>query len=208
MNTWAPKPSRRSVTGDGRISEPDTSYPRLSSTSAMPHMPTPPMPTKWMLRMRRMRRTSALAAAGDLAMGHLQADIHHLAGGIRLGQLPGGTAHGLELLRLHQHLVELCGQPGRIGVCLWQQGGGALACQEFGVAALVIVDGVRQRNQDRVQAGGSQLAHRQRSGAADHKVSPGVGAGYVLDEGHYVSAHPHLVVAGPGDLGMGVAGLV
>src|SRR5690606_25604696 len=162
MNTWAPKPSRRSVTGDGRISEPDTSYPRLSSTSAMPHMPTPPMPTKWMRRMRRMRRTSALAAAGDLAMGHLQADIHHLAGGIRLGQLPGGTAHGLELLRLHQHLVELCGQTGRIGVCLWQQGGGALACQEFGSAALVLDAGVCHLKQVCWTSGGSQSVYTPR----------------------------------------------
>ncbi len=42
----APSVTRRRVTSDSFRSLPETWYPRLSSTSAMPDMPMPPMPTK------------------------------------------------------------------------------------------------------------------------------------------------------------------
>jgi hypothetical protein len=60
-STWAalwPRPMRppraasRRVTSPSFRSDPETLYPRFSSTSAMPDMPTPPMPTKWMATSR------------------------------------------------------------------------------------------------------------------------------------------------------------
>src|SRR5215471_4477531 len=50
----APSAARRRVTSLSRRSEPDTGYPRLSSTSAIPDMPIPPIPTKWMATLRRL----------------------------------------------------------------------------------------------------------------------------------------------------------
>jgi len=46
MATGIPREVRRRVFSDSRLSEPVTTYPRLCSTSAMPLMPMPPMPTK------------------------------------------------------------------------------------------------------------------------------------------------------------------
>ncbi len=45
----APMPASRSVILLALRSEPCTEYPWFSSTSAMPDMPMPPMPTKWMM---------------------------------------------------------------------------------------------------------------------------------------------------------------
>ena len=45
----APRFERRSVTLERFRSDPDTLNPRVSSTSAMPLIPIPPMPTKWIL---------------------------------------------------------------------------------------------------------------------------------------------------------------
>ena len=42
----------RSVTSDGFASEPLTPYPRLVNSSAIPLMPMPPIPTKWIRRVR------------------------------------------------------------------------------------------------------------------------------------------------------------
>ena len=42
----APRPASRSVMGDRFRSEPETGYPRLSSISAIPLMPIPPIPMK------------------------------------------------------------------------------------------------------------------------------------------------------------------
>src|SRR5512146_538192 len=44
----APSRDRRSVVSERRRSDPLTRYPRLSRSSAMPLIPIPPMPTKWM----------------------------------------------------------------------------------------------------------------------------------------------------------------
>src|SRR5512141_2440474 len=46
--TTAPSLSRRSVVSDRRRSDPDTRYPRFRSSSAIPLIPMPPIPTKWM----------------------------------------------------------------------------------------------------------------------------------------------------------------
>ena len=72
-----PSVASRSVTSERFASEPLTSYPRLASSSAMPLMPIPPMPTKWMRRVRpSMRvvrgsqsqsRTVSRASPGELS---------------------------------------------------------------------------------------------------------------------------------------------
>ena len=46
--TLMPSPRRRSMLAFSARSEPCTRWPRLCRTSAMPLMPMPPMPTKWM----------------------------------------------------------------------------------------------------------------------------------------------------------------
>src|SRR5512134_1903099 len=48
VRTTAPSFSSRSVVSDRRRSDPDTRYPRFRSSSAIPLIPMPPIPTKWM----------------------------------------------------------------------------------------------------------------------------------------------------------------
>ena len=48
---------------------------------------------------------------------------------------------------------------------------------------LVVVDRLRERHQHAADARGAQFGERQRAGAADHEVGPGVGGGHVGDEG-------------------------
>ena len=53
--TGIPASRRRSTLADSAMSLPCTEYPRVCSTSAMPDMPMPPMPTKWMVPMESGR---------------------------------------------------------------------------------------------------------------------------------------------------------
>ena len=94
-----------------------------------------------------MRSTSAYTEEGDLAMGHLQADIDHAAGGVGPGQAARGGPHGLEFCRLHHYLGQLSGERGRVSLGLWQKDGSALLRQLFGIAGVVIVDRVGHRHQ-------------------------------------------------------------
>src|SRR5659263_335246 len=48
VRTTAPSRSSRSVVSERRRSDPDTRYPRFRSSSAIPLIPIPPIPTKWM----------------------------------------------------------------------------------------------------------------------------------------------------------------
>src|SRR5512140_130924 len=50
VRTIAPSASSRSVVSERRRSDPDTRYPRFRSSSAIPLIPIPPIPTKWMGR--------------------------------------------------------------------------------------------------------------------------------------------------------------
>ena len=58
MNTFAPFFSSRSVIGLALASDPCTAKPWFSSTSAIPDMPMPPMPTKWIAPMSCGSRVS------------------------------------------------------------------------------------------------------------------------------------------------------
>src|SRR5512141_278019 len=48
VRTTAPSRSSRSVVSERRRSDPDTRYPRFRRSSAIPLIPIPPIPTKWM----------------------------------------------------------------------------------------------------------------------------------------------------------------
>ena len=53
MRTAKPRRASRSVAAERETSEPLTAWPSRASTSAMPHMPAPPMPMQWMRRAWR-----------------------------------------------------------------------------------------------------------------------------------------------------------
>src|SRR3990172_2555016 len=132
----------RSVVSDAFMSEPETRYPRLSRTSAIPLMPIPPMPTKWICLI-------------FLNIG--LADPHNLPGGAGLhagGGCPalfnifsdhGGKDIGAQVF-LDDHL---CHDPGR---------------QRPRIILLMVVRCKRKRNEHRRLPADRELGNGGRAG--------------------------------------------
>ena len=74
---------------------------------------------------------------------------------------------------MHQYLGQLSGKRVRVSRMLRQKDGGALLGQIIGIAGLVIVDRVRQRQQERWQAGGGHAALATRTANALHADAHG-----------------------------------
>ena len=97
--------------------------------------------------------------------------------------LARGFSAGLPFLLV---LAQLLGVPLLI---VRQKDGSALLRQIFGIAALVVVDGVRQWHEKRRQTGCGQFADSQRTGAANHQIGLGKCTGRVVDKGHQLGIH-------------------
>src|SRR5574343_923904 len=169
--TLTPSPSRRRVVALAAISEPVTVKSRWASTSAMPLMPEPPTPTKWMCLTLCFIWHS---------LCNFRANGRHFCGGIGLGQAAGLFGH---FQQLAAGIIADQGDGFRRQLGLRQQEGAAGMDQELGVPGLVVVDGMRERHQDAGHASRRQFGDGQRAGPADDQVGPFVGAGHVLDEG-------------------------
>ena len=74
------------------MSEPLTRWPRVSSTSAMPLMPTPPMPTKWI----RRGSLNSLLIRLHLLRHHRAAGRHHARRRIGHRRAPRRLSHRLQ----------------------------------------------------------------------------------------------------------------
>ncbi|KAI1695572.1 hypothetical protein Ddc_21166 [Ditylenchus destructor] len=176
-----------------------------SNTSAMPHMPTPPMPTKW---IRRMRRISGCACFLILNHGPPPGRYPPQCG---LRQVwPGGlrARHAIESFRFIKNPGQACGQIGGARRSLRQQERERPPrAQKFGVAGLVIVDRVGQRHQQgRQTAAASSLTvsapERQTTGRPSHSM------GHVFDEGLYVRLDTGFAITRGGDFTVVLAGLM
>src|SRR5574343_996970 len=111
--TLPPSPSSRRVVAMAAISEPVTVKSRWASTSAMPLMPEPPTPTKWMcLTLCFILRS----------LGNFRANGRHLFGGRRLGQTAGLFGH---FQQLAAGIISDQGDGFRRQFGLWQQEGAA-----------------------------------------------------------------------------------
>ena len=93
-------------------------------------------------------------------------------------------------------------------LCLRQQHGSAGVCQIGRVMRLVVIDGMRQRDQQCRQTGSRQLADSQRARPADDQIGKGIGCRHVRDEWGHLSRHSGLPVALGCNLRMLPAGLV
>ena len=71
MKTFAPLPFSRSVIGLALASEPCTVKPWFRSTSAIPDMPMPPMPTKWIAPMSCGSRVCPFIASTPFLSGEV-----------------------------------------------------------------------------------------------------------------------------------------
>src|SRR5512134_145792 len=168
--TVAPIRSRRSVVSDRRRSEPDTRYPRFRSSSAIPLIPMPPMPTKWM-------------GSPFLNIGFPPREAERLADRVerraRAGK--GQRRRARPLPRLPVAPQRPQGVPDRLlgGVPFRHpppRPGGAILLR---VAGLVAVRGVRVRDQDarpaeerRLRDGERPRAHQDDVAARKHLPDP------------------------------------
>src|SRR5690606_11968290 len=111
--------------------------PWFASTSAMPLMPEPPMPTKW------MRRTLCFTVRSP---GDFHAALRDDTRRVGLAQGAGLLRH-LEELRAIERPDEL-GELGGCHLVLRQEQRRAPLCQKTRVRRLVVVGGVRKRDEN------------------------------------------------------------
>ncbi len=64
-----------------------------------------------------------------------------------------------------------------------EQPAGTRAFERAGIGQLVIVDGTRQRDQERRPAGGGKFGHRRGPGAREHQMGDGEARRHVVEEG-------------------------
>ncbi len=104
-------------------------------------------------------------------------------GSVRLGQRARGPGHREQARPVADGLEGLAQASGEIRAFGNQQ---RATCGNhcFGILRLVIVHRMRERHQNRWRACRGEFGERQRAGAADDEVRPGVGAGHVFLERH------------------------
>ena len=186
-------------------------------TSAMPDMPMPPMPTKWMVPMSVPIAFNIEGPAKDAVMRHsigeLGADtrgqlrthqrrreafanpldeVGEVARGVRPPDRQRALGGIVERDRVGRHRLDLAGEHVRREAGLLD---GARAAR-FGhfarIGGLVVVGRGRKRDQDRRTPGGGQLGDGRRAGAANHQMRVGKLVGHVLDIGHQLGRNAEL----------------
>ena len=68
------------------------------------------------------------------------------------------------------------------------------------VPGLVVIDRVGEWHQHRANSRRTELRHRQRTGTADHQISPAVGLCHIADKGLNAGTDSGFVVGRPGHL--------
>src|SRR5262245_565007 len=153
-----PRRASRSVISDPLASDPLTSYPRLASSSAIPLIPMPPIPTKW---IRRVRPSTPPAPAPD------RRSPSRRRGGQSRGPAEAPRRFGGP--RPPSGIVRQPEQPIRERpagqVRLLDHLRGAGAGQHLGVLPLMVVGRRGQRDEDRRAPRRRQLGDRGRAGA-------------------------------------------
>ena len=86
-------------------SEPDISYPWLCSTSAIPHIPLPPIPTKC---IRRILRISGTWKSALLTTSQLLTYLCNFFSCIIFSQGSGAHCHGQSSLRISCYVNNRC----------------------------------------------------------------------------------------------------
>src|SRR5262245_46340496 len=185
----APSRSRRRVVSLSDTSEPDTLYPRVSSTSAMPLMPMPPIPTKWTRRFglftavtpcsarsghpvhptcpatMRCNYRSGSPSSSRLALHHLETDPRDVRGGLRTAEVARPACHRTPHLRVVEQPRERRRQAWRVELAVEDHRGSPRLGEHLGVAPLMIVGGIGIRDQDGRESHGGDLGAAHRPGA-------------------------------------------
>src|SRR5262249_50710764 len=194
MTTLTPLSRRRLTLALSATSEPVTLYPRLDSTSAMPLMPMPPMPTKWTGPMSRgsfirsplppryaLARAVAMAA-GDarLKQGRprtewlMPADLQHKVGQL-LGRGRGARSfsrgcHAGKPCGLAQERRDFQGQSFGREVALFNPDCATGFGENARVFELILIKRMRQRYQNGRTANGGQFSNCRGTGARDDQL--------------------------------------
>src|SRR5215813_12990447 len=180
MEILAPLSRRRLTLALSEASDPWTVYPRLMSTSAMPLMPMPPMPTKWigpislgsfMLSFPVYIPGSARRDATSCRCCHAQHQLGQPLGGVGAALRAGGRGHCYELLRRAGKRGDFGCQPIGREIVLAQAHRPARLLQHAGIGGLILIERVGQRHQDGRPPDGSEFCHGRSARARDHDVA-------------------------------------
>src|SRR5712664_2255863 len=139
------------------------------STSAIPLMPMPPMPTKWIgpislgsfmlsFPVYLPRITPTRRAANSWRCCHAQHQIRQPLGGVDGALGAGGGGHCYELLRRAGKRAEFGRQPIGREIILPQAHRPARLLQHAGIGGLILVERVGQRHQDGRPPDGGEFA--------------------------------------------------
>ncbi len=178
MNIFAPKDSSLLVVSVSLRSEPPILYPRFIRTSAIPLIPTPPMPTKCILWYFLYMKT-------PLCRRSLFAYSQHLGRGLRLSKGFRALFHLQKGFYIQEQSLYLARQPlaRRLGI---QHHYGRPGVLQFArVDLLMVIRGEWIRYEDGRLAKRCDLRDRERPGAADYKVRARVCRRHVVYIGHY-----------------------
>ena len=175
----------------------------------MPHMPMPPMPTKWMRWMpphavfaHRLRATRASLRP----RGARRDDRAPRRRAARAAPRPRPSREPVRDRAARSASARsrsLCGERPRR-----QHDRGAGRGERARVGALVVVGRVRVGHEQRGQPRHRELGHGQRAAAAQREVALGIARGHVALERHDARGDARRGVGGRDALAVGLAGLV
>ena len=224
--TATPMSASRAVNALAPRSEPLTRKPSRCMTSAMPPMPTPPMPMKCMPRTRRIwlltvgdsapatppgignvivrpSRRRGPRAATPRRPGAARPRTPRAARPRRVRRRPARSARAPRPPWPRARGGPRPGGRSRPRAARASSGCGSSSAaprlaEPARVGALVVVHGVRKRHEDRGAPRGGELGHGHRAAAAHHEVGVVVGGAHVVDE----VAHRRLDAPPRGHLGV------
>ena len=193
-NTVAPFAASRSVIGLAFASDPCTENPWFSSTSAIPDMPMPPMPTKWMAPMSCGSRVSPfMSSLSRPASRPAPPDARPR----RAARPPARRRHRPRPLRVGEDGGDGAGQPlGRQFVLAEHERAAGLD-EARRVRRLMVVGRVRVGHEDRRPPDRRDVGDRARARAADHEARLGQPLRHVLEEAAQVGRHAQILVGRP-----------
>src|SRR5262249_36664131 len=179
---WAPLPGGGLRWAWWEAPDPCRVKRNLITPRAIPLMPIPPMPTKWIgpislgsfmlsFPVYLPRITLTRQAANSWHCCHAQHQIRQPLGSVEGALRAGGGGHCYELLRRAGKRADFARQPIGREIILPPAHRSAHPLQHAGIGGLILVERVGQRHQDGRPPNGGEFCDRRCTRARDHELA-------------------------------------
>src|SRR5437764_2582276 len=171
---WKRSPSRcrRSVSSEPTLSEPLTSWPSSRRSAAIPLIPLPATPTRW-IRWRSRVSIFCRSISETSVMIRLRISFHRFHdehGCVFRRELRRILRHAPQFVRVFDQLANFPAERIASDIGFLQNNCGIGPRENLGVARLMVLGGVRERNQDGRQSKGGQLGQTGCAGTRDGEI--------------------------------------